>query len=106
MSIASSSWLSITLHISLGTSVACRCPMACKGIVKVQLRICDNHSRSFTGADVPNGPVRLRCRRVRAFANRFRRCAPGNALDFLSQHGKGAPRASFNSGSPRADSNR
>ena len=29
--------------------------MACKGIVKVQLRICDNHSRSFTGADVPFG---------------------------------------------------
>jgi hypothetical protein len=30
-------------------------PMACKGIVKVQLRSCDNHSRSFTGADVPFG---------------------------------------------------
>ena len=30
-------------------------PMACKGIVKVQLRIGDNHSRSFTGADVTFG---------------------------------------------------
>ena len=27
--------------------------MACKGIVKVQLRSCDNHSRSFIGADDP-----------------------------------------------------
>ena len=32
---------------------------ACKGIVKVQLRICDNHSRSFTGADVPFGACRV-----------------------------------------------
>ena len=28
-------------------------PMACKGIVKVQLRSCDYHSRSFIGADDP-----------------------------------------------------
>ena len=30
-------------------------PMACKGIVKVQLRCCDNYSCSFTGADDPFG---------------------------------------------------
>jgi hypothetical protein len=55
MAIASSSWLTITFHVSLGTEGSMPLPMACKGIVKVQLRSCDNHSRSFTGADVPFG---------------------------------------------------
>jgi hypothetical protein len=30
-------------------------PMVCKDTVKVQLRSCDNHTHSFTDADVPFG---------------------------------------------------
>ena len=57
---------------------------ACKGIVKVQLRICDNHSRSFTGADVPFGVCRVTLQACSSLWNWFRRCVLGSALDLLS----------------------
>src|SRR5215213_2944607 len=59
MVIAGSSWLTINLPRLFRYEGSMPLSTACKGIVKVQLRICDNHSRSFTGADVPFGACRV-----------------------------------------------
>jgi hypothetical protein len=67
---------------------------ACKGIVKVQLRICDNHSRSFTGADVPFGACRVTVQARSSLCEQVQKMCSGECAGFsqLTPEGSGSRR--------------
>jgi hypothetical protein len=80
--------------------------MGCKGSVKVVLSICDNHTRSFTGADVPSGACRVTSQACSSLCEQVQKMCSGKRAGFSQPTREGCSPSIVQFWEPTSGSNR